>query len=107
MLMTLYGTGARRNEVAHLKVGDIDSRQMVVHIHGGKSNRDRDVILSRKLLDALRDYRRGLRRSRTDDLGESRMLRGVGKANQRSDAWVPLDEVADASDYRRFELSDL
>jgi integrase/recombinase XerD len=46
LLMTLYGTGARRTEAAHLKVGDIDSRRMVVHIHGGKGNRDRDVMLS-------------------------------------------------------------
>jgi site-specific recombinase XerD len=66
LLMTLYGTGARRTEVAHLKVGDIDSRRMVVHIHGGKGNRDRDVMLSQKLLDALRDYWRGLRRSPTE-----------------------------------------
>jgi integrase/recombinase XerD len=64
--MTLYGTGARRTEVAHLKVGDIDSRRMVVHIHGGKGNRDRDVMLSQKLLDALREYWRGLRRSSTE-----------------------------------------
>ncbi len=66
MLMTLYGTGARRTEVAHLKVGDIDSRRMVVHIHGCKGNRDRDVMLSPKLFDALRDYWRGLRRRRTE-----------------------------------------
>ena len=39
---------------------------MVVHIHGGKGNRDRDVMLSPKLLEALRDYWRGLRRSRTE-----------------------------------------
>jgi integrase/recombinase XerD len=66
LLMTLYGTGARRAEVAHLKVGDIDSRRMVVHIHGGKGNRDRDVMLSQILLDALRDYWRGLRRKPTE-----------------------------------------
>jgi integrase/recombinase XerD len=42
MLMTLYAPGARRAEAAHLKVGDIDNRRMVVHIHGGKGNRDRD-----------------------------------------------------------------
>jgi site-specific recombinase XerD len=66
MLMTLYATGARRTEAAHLKVGDIDSQRMVVHIHGGKGNRDRDVMLSPKLLDALRDYWRGLRRKRTE-----------------------------------------
>jgi site-specific recombinase XerD len=66
LLMTLYGTGARRTEAAHLKVGDIDSRRMVVHIHGGKGNRDRDVMLSQKLLDALRGYWRGLRRKPTE-----------------------------------------
>jgi len=62
MLMTLYGTGARRVEAAHLKIEDIDSRRMVVHIHGGKGNRDRDVMLSSRLLDGLRDYWRTLKR---------------------------------------------
>ena len=66
LLMTLYGTGARRMEAAHLKVVDIDSRRMVIHIHGGKGNRDRDVMLSQKLLDALRGYWRGLRRKPTE-----------------------------------------
>ena len=37
LLMTLYGSGARRTEAAHRKVGDIDSRRMVVHIHGGRA----------------------------------------------------------------------
>jgi integrase/recombinase XerD len=66
LLMTLYGTGARRIEAAHLKIGDIDSKRMVVHIHGGKGNRDRDVMLSQTLLDALRDYWRGLPRKPTE-----------------------------------------
>jgi hypothetical protein len=42
LLMTLYATGARRAEVAHLKVSDIDSQRMVVHIRGGKGRKDRD-----------------------------------------------------------------
>jgi len=46
MLMTLYGTGARRTELTRLKVSDIDSRRMVVHIQGGKGRQDRDVMLS-------------------------------------------------------------
>jgi integrase len=62
LLMTLYGTGARGAEVARLTVGDIESRRMVVRIHVGKGNRDRDVMLSQTLLDALRGYWRGLRR---------------------------------------------
>ena len=39
LLMTLYATGARRAEVAHLKVSDIDSQRMVIHIRGGKGAR--------------------------------------------------------------------
>lgn len=65
LLMTLYGTGARRAEVAHLKVADIDSERMVVHIHGGKGRKDRDVMLSPALLEALRTYWRSLRHKPT------------------------------------------
>ena len=66
LLMTLYATGARRAEVAHLKIRDIDSQRMVIHIRGGKGRKDRDVMLSPKLLDALRVYWRGLRHKPTD-----------------------------------------
>jgi site-specific recombinase XerD len=61
LLMTLYATGARRNELARLKVSDIDSQRMVVHIQGGKGRKDRDVMLSPVLLEALREYWRGLK----------------------------------------------
>ena len=61
LLMTLYATGARRAEVAHLKISDIDSQRMVIHIRGGKGRKDRDVMLSPKLLAALRVYWRGFR----------------------------------------------
>jgi integrase/recombinase XerD len=54
LLMTLYATGARNSELTHLKVNDIDSQRMVVHIRGGKGRKDRDVMLSAKLLAALR-----------------------------------------------------
>src|ERR1019366_2253488 len=66
LLMTLYATGARRAEVAHLKISDIDSQRMVVHIRGGKGRKDRDVMLSPKLLDALRVYWRGLKHKPTN-----------------------------------------
>ena len=65
LVMTLYATGARRAEVAHLKVSDIDSERMVVHIRGGKGRKDRDVMLSPALLEELRTYWRGLRRKPT------------------------------------------
>ncbi len=56
LLMTLYATGARNSELTHLKVSDIDSQRMVVHIRGGKGCKDRDVMLSPKLLVALRAH---------------------------------------------------
>jgi integrase/recombinase XerD len=39
ILMTLYGTGVRRTELTRLKVSDIDSQRMVVHIQDGKGGR--------------------------------------------------------------------
>jgi site-specific recombinase XerD len=62
LLMTLYATGVRNAELTHLKVSDIDSQRMVIHIQGGKGRVDRDVMLSLKLLEELRAHWRCLRR---------------------------------------------
>jgi site-specific recombinase XerD len=56
MLMTLYSTGLRRAEMVRLKISDIDSQRMVMHVHQGKGSKDRDVPLSPKLLETLREY---------------------------------------------------
>ena len=56
ILMVLYGTGIRRTEASLLKVSDIDSERMVIHVHQGKGSRDRDVPMTPKLLDILREY---------------------------------------------------
>jgi integrase/recombinase XerD len=60
LLLTLYATGVRNAELTHLKISDVDSRRMVIHIQGGKGCRDRDVMLSPKLLDELREHWRRL-----------------------------------------------
>jgi integrase/recombinase XerD len=62
LLMTLYATGARNAEVTHLKFSDVDSQRMVIHIQGGKGRKDRDVMLSPKLLEELREHWHRLRR---------------------------------------------
>jgi len=62
LLMTLYATGVRRAELTHLKVSDVDSQRMVIHVQGGKGRKDRDVLLSAKLLDELKRHWRRLRR---------------------------------------------
>jgi site-specific recombinase XerD len=56
LLMTLYGTGMRRSELAHLKVGDIDSQRMIIRVVAGKRSKDRDLPLSPALLETLREY---------------------------------------------------
>ena len=61
LLMTLYATGARNAELTRLKFSDVDSKRMVIHIQGGKGRKDRDVMLSPKLLEELREHWHRLR----------------------------------------------
>jgi integrase len=56
LIVLLYATGLRRTEASLIKVEDIDSKRMVIHIRQGKGARDRDVPLSPKLLEELRSY---------------------------------------------------
>ena len=61
MLITMYSTGMRRAELCRLKVEDIDSTRMIIHIRQGKGGKDRDVPLSPKTLETLREYWRWMR----------------------------------------------
>jgi integrase/recombinase XerD len=61
LLMVLYGTGMRRSEVARLKLADIDSPRMVLHVVNGKGGKDRDLPLSPALLETLRAHWRWLK----------------------------------------------
>jgi site-specific recombinase XerD len=55
ILIVLYATDIRRTEASLLKVADIDSERMVIHIRQGKGSRDRDVPMTSKLLEILRE----------------------------------------------------
>ena len=66
LLMTLYATGLRCAELTHLKFSDVDSKRMVIHVRGGKGRKDRDVMLSPKLLEELRQHWRRLPRKTSD-----------------------------------------
>jgi integrase/recombinase XerD len=45
-----YGAGLRASEVCHLKVVDIDSDRMLIHVDEGKNGKDRKAMLSPRLL---------------------------------------------------------
>ena len=62
ILMTLYGTGVRRAELTALKIADVDSARMVLHIQQGKGGKDRDIVLSPHLLEEFKQHYRRLRR---------------------------------------------
>ena len=53
-LMTAYACGLRVSEVVTLRVEDIDSARMLVHVSQGKGQKDRLVPLAAGLLDVLR-----------------------------------------------------
>ena len=56
MLSLGYGCGLRAGEVVRLKVKHIDTAQKIIRVEQGKGRKDRQVMLSRKTLDLLRQW---------------------------------------------------
>ena len=56
ILMTTYAAGLRLAEVCHLKVSNIDSTRMTIHVEQGKGAQERYTPLSPRLLTDLRRY---------------------------------------------------
>lgn len=56
IIATAYAAGLRISEVCSLRVTDIDSQRMRIHVRSGKGDKDRYVILAESLLVLLRQY---------------------------------------------------
>src|ERR1035437_6673282 len=95
LLMVLYGTGMRRAEIARLKIADIDSQRMIIHVVDGKGHKDRDLPLSPALLETLRAYWRWLKpriylfpsrmhRAREQPITDKIVWRACAEAAQRA-----------------------
>jgi site-specific recombinase XerD len=55
-LSIAYGAGLRGGEVVMLRVGDIDSKRMLIRVELGKGRKDRHAMLSQQLLSLLRAW---------------------------------------------------
>ncbi|QUH27296.1 tyrosine-type recombinase/integrase [Serpentinicella alkaliphila] len=56
IILLVYSAGLRVGEVVRLKVKDIDSQRMLIHIRQGKGRKDRYSLLSQVALEELRRY---------------------------------------------------
>ncbi len=56
LLCLIYSGGFRLSEAIHLKLCDIDSERMLIHIKAAKGRKDRYTLLSQKALLILREY---------------------------------------------------
>ncbi|HNW99490.1 MAG TPA: tyrosine-type recombinase/integrase [Bacteroidales bacterium] len=56
ILLTIYSAGLRRSELIKLKVNDIDKERNAVIIKDAKGKKDRNTLLSKKLLFYLDEY---------------------------------------------------
>ena len=56
IISLLYSAGLRRSELINLKITDIDSKRMIIKVKGAKGNKDRNTMLSKKVLKDLRKY---------------------------------------------------
>jgi integrase/recombinase XerD len=56
ILTLTYSVGLRVSETVNLKITDIDSKRMLIHIKNAKGRSDRIVPLSQTVLELLRNY---------------------------------------------------
>lgn len=86
ILALAYSAGLRRGETQMIKPADIDSARMLVRVVQGKGKKDRQTILSPKVLDLLRTYYK-IQRPKTF-LFESQGKKGVHLSEKTMDCII-------------------
>ena len=56
ILLLIYSAGLRLGELLNLKLSDIDSNSLKIHIRNSKGKKDRYIMLSKNVLKLLREY---------------------------------------------------
>lgn len=102
LLMLVYSSGLRIGDALRLELKDIKSDEQLIHIRGGKGNKDRLVPLSKVMLEQLRLYYHAYK-------PETYVFEGkVGKPYARSSAQKVFKKaVARAGISRRVTLHTL
>ena len=101
LLITLYATGLRCAELTRLKVNDVDSKRMVIRVQGGKWRKDRDVMLSPKLLEELRKHWHRLRRKPSDWLFPGNRWHTAHYPIDTKTVWHACDGAAKRADLKK------
>jgi len=101
LLITLYATGLRCAELTRLKVSDVDSKRMVIRVQGGKWRKDRDVMLSPKLLEELRKHWHRLRRKPNDWLFPGNRWHTAHYPIDTKTVWHACDGAAKRGDLKK------
>jgi len=101
LLMALYATGVRNAELTRLKNSDVDSKRMVIHVQGGKGRKDRDVLLSPKLLEELRTHWHRLRRKPSVWLFPGNRHHSGDQPIDTKTVWRACQEAAQRADLKK------
>ena len=56
LLALIYSSGLRLSEAINMKLTDIDSQRMLIHVKNAKGKKDRYTLLSTKVLALLKEY---------------------------------------------------
>jgi len=56
IISLLAYSGLRVSELCNLKIEDVDFNERIVYVHSGKGDKDRIVVVSQKVIDAIQNY---------------------------------------------------
>ncbi|MCY6370974.1 site-specific tyrosine recombinase/integron integrase [Clostridium ganghwense] len=56
VIKTLYYTGLRINECLNLNINDVDLENKIIHVIGGKGNKNRDIPINQNLIPLFENY---------------------------------------------------
>ncbi len=91
ILTLTYSVGLRVSEIVNLKIEDIDSKRMLIHIKNAKGRKDRLVPLSSNVLNFLRDYYKKYRPKEYLFNGQSSLKYSVGSCQQIYKKYIEPD----------------